>query len=160
MKKLCCCVLVLLIAIVTLTACGEYTNNYSAAIMTTKSGKNEASMEFDSFEGTYNLKIKNTIEAETLSFGYKGSLAEGEINVYIGVDGEKELLFTIKGGEKVKNSILLDEKYNNKKTIYVIVESAEKCTDGNFEFSMIGIEPFNVQVNGGDDVPIGIGGKK
>ena len=38
------------------------------------------------------------------------SLAEGETKVYIGVGGEKELLFAIKGGESYNGTITLDDK--------------------------------------------------
>ena len=56
------------------------------------------------------------------------------MNVYIDVNGEKELLRTVKGGESFDETITLDDKYDNKKTIYIILESAGKCVDGNFEF--------------------------
>ena len=56
------------------------------------------------------------------------------MKVYIGVDGEKELLRTIKGGEAYDETIILDDKYDNKKTIYVILESNGKCMNGDFEF--------------------------
>ena len=56
------------------------------------------------------------------------------MNVYIGVDGKKELLRTVKGGESCDETITLDDKYDNEKTIYVILESSDKCIDGDFEF--------------------------
>ena len=56
------------------------------------------------------------------------------MNVYIGVGGEKELLLTVKGGESYDETITLDEKYDNKKTIYIILESEGKCVDGDFAF--------------------------
>ena len=56
------------------------------------------------------------------------------MNVFIGVGGEKELLLTVRGGESHDKTITLDEKYDNEKTIYVILESAGKCVDGDFEF--------------------------
>ena len=56
------------------------------------------------------------------------------MNIYIGVDGEKELLRTVKGGESCNETITLDNKYDNEKTIYVILESTYKCIDGDFEF--------------------------
>ena len=64
----------------------------------------------------------------------EASLAEGEMNVYIGVDGEKELLRTVKGGESYDETITLDDKYDNEKTIYVVLESTGTCMDGDFEF--------------------------
>ena len=56
------------------------------------------------------------------------------MNVFIGVGGEKEQLLTVRGGESHDKTITLDEKYDNEKTIYVILESEGKCVDGDFEF--------------------------
>ena len=61
-------------------------------------------------------------------------ILKGNMNVYIGVDGEKELLRTVKGGESCNETVTLDDKYDNEKTIYVILETVGKCTDGDFEF--------------------------
>ena len=90
-------------------------------------------MEFDAFQGTYNFKLKRDGTAEH-TLDLKASLGEGEMNVYIGVDGEKELLRTIKGGESCDETIALDDQYDNEKTIYVILESTDKCVDGDFVF--------------------------
>ena len=126
-------VLALMLSVIMLFSCGGYVNKYSATIMITSCQGDEASMEFDTFKGTYNFKLRRDGDAEhTLNLG--ASLAEGEINVYIGVDGEKELLRTVKGGESCDETITLDDKYDNEKTIYVILESTGKCVDGDFEF--------------------------
>ena len=94
----------------------------------------EASMRFDSFKGTYHFKLRREgIDEHTLDF--EASLAEGKMNVYIGVDGEKELLRTVKGGEFYDEAIPLDDKYDNEKTIYIILETIGKCVDGDFEFA-------------------------
>ena len=47
---------------------------------------------------------------------------------------EKELLFIVKGGESYDETITLHNKYDNEKTIYIILESTGKCVDGYFEF--------------------------
>ena len=126
-------ILVLILTLTLLCSCGGYVKNYSATILITSCQGNKASMEFDTFKGTNNFKLRREGIAEhTLDF--KASLAEGEMNVYIGVDGEKELLLTVKGGESYDETITLDDKYNNEKTIYVILESTDKCVDGDFEF--------------------------
>ena len=57
------------------------------------------------------------------------------MNIYIGVGGEKKLLFTVKGGESCDETITLDEKYDEEKAIYIILESVEKCVDGDFAFA-------------------------
>lgn len=90
-------------------------------------------MAFDTFKGTYHFKLRRDSVAEhTLDF--EASLAQGEMNVYIGVNGEKELLHTVKSGESYDETITLDDKYDDEKTIYVILESVGKCVDGDFEF--------------------------
>ncbi len=132
MKKV-CFILVLILTILMLCSCGGYVNNYSATILITSCHGNEANMEFDTFKGTYNFKLRRDSVAEhTLDF--EASLTEGDMNIYIGVDGEKELLRTVKGGESCNETVTLDDKYDNKKTIYVILETVGKCTDGDFEF--------------------------
>ena len=126
-------VLVLILALVTLCSCGGYVKNYSATILITSCQGDEANMEFDTFKGTYNFKLRRDGSAEHI-LDYEASLAEGEMNVYIGVDGEKELLCTVKGGESYDETIALDGKYDNEKAIYIILESVGKCVDGDFKF--------------------------
>ena len=126
-------ILVLILALVTLCSCGGYVKNYSATILITSCQGDEASMEFDTFKGTYNFKLRRDGSAEHI-LDYEASLAEGEMNVYIGVSGEKELLFTIKGGESFDTKISLDSKYDNEKKVYIILESIGECVDGDFEF--------------------------
>ena len=125
-------VLTLLLALVLLCGCSGYIKSYSATILIASCHGDEANMEFATFKGTYHFKLKRDDTAErTLSL--EASLAEGEMNVYVGVDGEKELLRTVKGGENLDETIALDGKYDDKKAIYVIFEASDKCVDGDFE---------------------------
>ena len=132
MKKA-CFALVLILTLFTLCGCGGYVKSYSATILITSSHGDEASMKFDTFKGSYNFKLKRDGNPEH-TLDLDASLGEGEMNVYIGVGGEKELLLTVKGGESYDETIVLDEKYDNEKTIYIILESVGKCIDGDFEF--------------------------
>ena len=132
MKKV-CFVLVLMLTLALLCGCSGYVKSYSATILITSCHGNEASMEFDTFKGTYNFKLKAKNDSDH-TLDIEASLAEGEMNIYIGVDGEKDLLRTVKGGESYDETITLDDKYDNEKTIYVILESTGKCVDGDFEF--------------------------
>ena len=126
-------VLMLVLTLALLCSCSGYVKNYSATILIASCHGDEASMEFDSFKGTYNFKLKRDSEVEH-TLNLKASLVEGEMNIYIGVDGEKELLRTVRGGESYDETISLNDKYDNEKTIYVILESTGKCVDGDFEF--------------------------
>jgi len=131
MKKI-CFALVLILMLAMLCSCGGYVKSYSATVLLTSCQGDEASMRFDTFKGTYSFKLRRDGNAEhTLEL--EASLAEGEMNVYIGADGEKELLRTVKGGESCDETIVLDGKYDNEKSIYVILESTGKCVDGDFE---------------------------
>ena len=135
MKKVCfvLVLIVMLFMLFMLCSCGGYVKSYSATTLITSGHGDEASMKFDTFKGSYNFKLKRDGAAEhTLDFG--ASLGEGEMNVYIGVGGEKELLLTVKGGENYDKTITLAEKYDNEKAIYIILESVGKCVDGDFEF--------------------------
>ena len=132
MRKV-CFVLALIFSLVTLCSCEGYVKSYAATILITSCEGDEASMEFDTFKGTYNFKLRRD-GAPQHTLDLEASLAEGEMNVYIGVDGKKELLRTVRGGETYDETITLDDKYDNEKTIYVILESTGKCVDGNFEF--------------------------
>ena len=132
MKRI-CLLLVLVLAFSLLCGCNGYVKNYSATILLTSCWGDEASMEFETFRGTYHFKLKRDGATEH-ALDLDAELAEGEMNIYIGVDGEKELLLTVKGGESYDEIITLDAKYDDKKTIYVILESTGKCVDGDFEF--------------------------
>ena len=132
MKKA-CFALALILTITMLCGCGGYVKSYAATILITSCRGNEASMEFGTFKGTYNFRLRRDGDAaHTLDL--QASLGEGQMNIYIGVDGEKELLLTVQGGESWDEAITLDEKYDNEKAVYIILETTGKCRDGNFSF--------------------------
>ena len=132
MKKA-CFALALIFTLLMLCGCKGYVKSYAATILITSGHGDEASMKFDTFKGSYNFKLKRDGNPEH-TLDIDASLAEGEINVYIGVGGEKELLLTVMGGETYDETITLAEKYDTQKTIYIILESVGKCVDGDFEF--------------------------
>ena len=125
--------LLLALTLAFLCACSGYVKSYSATILITSCHGDEASMKFDTFKGTYNFKLRRDgVREHTLDL--EANLLEGEMKIYIGVDGEKEVIRKIKGGESYDETITLDKKYDNEKVIYVILESTGKCVDGEFEF--------------------------
>jgi hypothetical protein len=126
-------VLLLVLTLILLCSCGGYVKSYAATMLFTSCYGNEASIKFATFKGTYNFKLKRDGAAEH-TLDLEASLAEGEMKVYIGVGGEKELLLTVKGGESYDKTIPLDSKYDGEKTVYIILESAGKCKNGDFEF--------------------------
>lgn len=132
MKKI-CFILAMISILSMLCGCGRYAKSYSAMFLITSCHGDEASMEFDSFRGKYNFRLKGEKEG-TRVLDYEASLTEGEMNVYIDANGKKELLFTVRGGESYDETLDLKEKYGNERTVCIILESVGKCKDGDFEF--------------------------
>ena len=132
MKKACFALAPVLLLLI-LCSCGGYIKSYSATFLITSCQGNEASMKFDTFQGTYPFKLRRDgISGHTLDL--EASLAEGEMHIYMGVGSEKELLLTLKGGEFYDKTVTLDDKYRNEKTVYVILETTGKCVGGDFAF--------------------------
>lgn len=126
-------ILFMMFALTIFCSCGGYVKSYVATILITSSHGDEANMKFDTFKGTYNFKLKSD-DFEENSIDIEASLGEGTMNIYIGTDGEKELILTLNSCEAFEKTIFLDEKYSNKKTVYIILESNGKCFNGDFEF--------------------------
>lgn len=132
MKKICFKIM-LIFTLIMLCSCNYYIKSYSATILITSCYGDEASMKFNTFKGTYNFKLRRDDTAEH-NIDCKASLVEGQMNIYISVSSEKELLFTINGGESLDKIITLDSKYDDAKKVYIIIESIGKCVNGDFNF--------------------------
>ena len=116
-----------------LSACEvKYASHYSSTFMTTTNTQEEASVTFDSFSGTYVMKLKNTSDEET-GLSYNAALKEGSIKVYYDFNDEKLTLLEIGAGGSKEGKT---EAFTGNKTIYVIIESDGKCTDGSFSFTL------------------------
>ena len=126
-------ILLLLCTLFTLCSCGKYVKSYAATFLITSCYQDEGSMKFTTFKGKYYFKLRRDNSPE-YTLDIDASLKEGTMNIYIGIDGDKELLCTVNGGDVLDETIKLDSKYNNKQTIYIILESTNKCVDGDFEF--------------------------
>ena len=115
----------------TLAACGnKYVSHYSAMLMVRENTSNKASVSFDSFSGTYVIKLKNNGTDEVF-ITYEATLQEGNIKVSYDYNDEKMNLFEIKTNGSVDSQT---ETFTGNKTIYIIIESDGKCNDGSFSF--------------------------
>ena len=122
---------VTLILCFTLSACGnKYVSHYSAMLMVRENTSNKASVSFDSFSGTYVIKLKNN-DADEVFITYEATLGEGNIKVYYDFNDEKLNLFEIKTNGSVDSKT---ETFTGNKTIYIIIESDGECSDGSFSF--------------------------
>ena len=133
MKKFASVIIVVLTLVLcfTLSACGnKYVSNYSAMLMVETITPNKASVSFDSFSGTYVIQLKNN-GADEVFIDYEASLGEGNIKVYYDFNDEKLNLFEIKSNGSVDTKT---ETFTGNKTIYIIIESDGKCSEGSFSF--------------------------
>ncbi len=85
-----------------LCACSSYHTSYSATMLLRSEERNHCEVDFGSLAGTLvmDAKVKADPEVDG-TIHYEAELREGELSVYYDINGAKELLFTIKGGEKV-----------------------------------------------------------
>ena len=124
---------VTLVLCFTLSACGnKYVSHYSAMLMVSTNFSNKASVSFDSFSGTYVIKLKNNSTDEVF-LTYEATLGEGNIKVYDDFNDEKLTLFEIEANGSVDGKT---EAFTGNKTIYIIIESDGKCNDGSFSFAL------------------------
>ena len=122
---------VTLVLCFTLSACeNKYISRYSAMLMVRTNTSHKASVSFDSFSGTYVIKLKNN-GADEVFIAYEGTLGEGNINVYYDFNDEKLNLFDIETDGSVDEKT---ETFTGNKTIYIIIESDGKCSEGSFSF--------------------------
>lgn len=120
-----------LLAAMTLAGCSGYNEHYSATILISSEGNNDAFQRFYTFNGTRVLDLNNSDKDKDTLY-YTATLEEGSITVYVDYDGEKRELFDIEGGEEVEDSISGIDFHH----VYVIIESDGVCKEGDFEFEI------------------------
>ena len=133
MKKIASVIIavITLVLCFTLSACGnKYVSNYSAMLMVRENTSDKASVSFDRFSGTLVMKLKNK-SADEVFVDYEGTLREGNIKVYYDFNDEKLNLFDIETDGSANGKT---ETFTGNKTIYIIIESDDKCSDGSFSF--------------------------
>ncbi len=133
MKKLASVIIamVILVSCFTLSACeNKYVSHYSAMLMVRENTSNKASVSFDSFSGTLVMHLKNNSSDEVF-ITYEAKLGEGNIKVYYDFNDEKLNLCEIETNGSVDGKT---ETFTGNKTIYIIIESDGKCSDGSFSF--------------------------
>lgn len=121
----------MLVVCFTLSACGDkYTSSYSATLMVRTNTASKASVSFDTFNGTYVMKLKNE-DGRKAAITYNIALKEGKIQVYYDYDGNKLHLFEIENNDSTTGKLNVPA---SDKIIYIIIESEGKCNEGKFSF--------------------------
>ena len=119
-------VLVLLI----LSGCNSYRSHYNAVAFVHSNTSKSASMSFSSFEGTmvFQLKCENADQ----KISYSAKLDKGSAKVFYDCNGTKTELLSVSSGIDISD--IGGEL--QKGTVYIIVETSEKCQNGRFSFDI------------------------
>ncbi len=118
--------LVLLLTAVSLFGCSSYTSSYKATLLVRSIDRNSARIDFYTLEG----RLVFCLQSDKGPFSFSGKLGSGHISVYYDANGEKNLLFSLKGGDAVEAETVLETKGK----VYVIIETDGKCENGSFSF--------------------------
>ena len=135
MKKF-LCVLLSLLALFSFASCG-YASAYRAIGLITMHNRSTYSVSFYNLKGTMCETLRLTTEESGGELYYSATLEEGEVNVYYDVDGEKELLFTVKGGETVDGH---GGHIESGRRIYIMIETVGSAKNGTIRVSTKPIE--------------------
>lgn len=119
----------LLFAAVSAAGCTPYRSSYKAIGFVHTNTNSKASMSFFEFEGTMVFKLK---VASGQALGYSGRLESGSAKVYYDLSGIKYELFSVESGQEVISLFEPEESV----TVYIIVETSEKCVNGEFSFTV------------------------
>ena len=122
---------ILIIMIFAFGGCTKYASSYKTTLCVSNNTSGNAFIRFSTFEGMESFKLKCKSENGGV-LRYSAKLGEGSATIYYDVDDTKKELFTISAGESVEDSIEL----TGKGTVYIILETSEKCKSGDFEFDI------------------------
>ncbi len=127
------CILLIITMLLMFVACSPYISSYSALGLMRSSYGNKCEARFHSLGGrlVFNLRASGDGGDEG-DIRYTASLDEGSITVYYDIWGEKELLFTLSGGESIESHGGYIEEG---KQVYIIIE-AEGAKGGSVKIEL------------------------
>lgn len=119
------------LCLIVLSGCGKYISSHSAIGFVHSNSAKAGDMSFSSFEGSeaFNLQVDSEAGGQ---IQYSAKLKEGAATVYYDTDGTKKELFSVKAGDDVNAS----GGTLAKGPLYIIVETTQRCQDGEFHFSI------------------------
>lgn len=115
--------------LVLLTSCGKYTSSYKAVGFVHSNGPSSAFMNFYSFEGVMVFSCTGKREGD---ISFSARLESGSADIYYDYNGQKNLLFSISGGDEISS----DGGYFEKGPVFIIVETNGQCMNGDFKFDL------------------------
>ena len=131
MKRRLLLVFAMLFVAFSLTGCSKYSSHYNAVLHAHSNDSDSAWTSFLELEGTEVFKLKCESD-KTARIQYSGKLETGSLTVYYDCGGTKAELFSVESGDEIKECS--DELTAD--TVYIIIETSEKCQNGNFSFEI------------------------
>ena len=127
--------ILLLVVLLTIVAgsvgCSKYSSRYYAVGFVHSNESGSAYMSFYEFNGRIVFKLKCDSEKQA-QIKYSGKLEEGNMTVYYDCGGTKKELFSISSGDEIRSS----GGYLPEDKIFIIVETSEKCKNGDLVFEV------------------------
>lgn len=111
------------------TGCAKYPSSYSAIGLVTAGGSKSGTITFYEFRGTKAFKFRVESGEKIV---YTAKLESGSVKLYCDMGGMKEEFASVESGEEI--SSVLERGYTG--TVYIIVEAADKCKNGDFRFTV------------------------
>ena len=121
-----------LLLIFSLAGCSQYVSHYSAVAHVRSNSSDSAALSFHKLDGTEVFKLKAE-SGKTAKIKYSGKLESGSLTVSYDRGEAKTELFSLRSGDEI-------EAYSEEiaeGTVYVIIETGEKCENGSFGFEII-----------------------
>ncbi len=132
MKKTLCIVFAVFVLASCLSGCSKYPSHYKAIGHVYSNNTDSAQMSFFEFDGVEVFKLKCKSK-NTATIVYSGKLETGRLTVYYDCGGTKKVLVSLQSGDNIQSSGgTLPED-----TIYLIIETEEKCCNGNLSFKVM-----------------------
>lgn len=147
MKKFIAFLLVLLILSAAFSGCSQYVSKYRAVGFVHSNDSDSAFMNFYTFEGRMVFKLKCR-DGSAEEIRYTAKLETGSADVYADFGGEKTKLCTVLPGDETASSFRPPQQG----TGYIIVETAEKCQNGDFHFNVVPSDAEEEALNTGAEV--------
>lgn len=131
MKKIATMMIAAVMCVMCLAGCDKYTSKYEAVAFVHSNDPDAASMSFSEFEGTMVFTLEGWKGGSKLK--YSARLEKGSAKISYDCGGTKKALCTIKSGENTKASLDGIEG----ETIYIIIESDQRCENGRMSFEIL-----------------------
>ena len=131
MKRILLLVSVLVFAVFALTGCSRYVSHYKAVLHATSNDSDSCWTSFHEFQGTEIFKLKCE-SGNSAKIRYSGKLESGSLTVYADCGGAKQELFSLSSGEEINGC----SDPLSADTVYIILETSEKCKDGSLSFEL------------------------